>query len=100
MLVNSVGMFLLGVVDSMSLEWVTAILLFSDPQSKTILPHSQKLLMTLSQSAIQVCLFLTALPLLLSLLSLDILSTIVATFTLLGTYGYLFFYNNDILSLT
>jgi uncharacterized membrane protein len=93
---TALGHFLLGLRDSLSLSWVTGLLLYTDPQTGKILPQSLKLQRVLGRSVLQAGLITTLLPILLKYLGFYILSWIVMGLSLVFTYGYLVFYNMDV----
>ncbi len=99
-LIQNLGMFLLGIRDSLSLSWIKKILLYSDPQTKRIHPSSTKMLKSLQLSLIQVIVFLVAIPSIFEYLGYSLISMILNTLFLILTLGYLFFYNDDLITST
>lgn len=98
--IQNLGMFLLGVRDSVSLSWIKKVLFYSDPQSKRIHPSSTKMLKSLQLSFFQVIFFLILLPKIFQLLGYPLIYIIIDTLFLILTYGYLFFYNDDLITST
>ena len=91
------GMLMLGVRDSISLEWIKKTLLYVDPQTKKVHPSSKVLFDSLKSSIIKIILYTIIVPHLIEYLNFLPISTILKIVYLILTYGYLFFYNNDIL---
>jgi len=60
--IQNLGMFLLGIRDSLSLSWIKKILLYSDPLTNRIHPSSKTMLKSLQLSLVQVIIFLIAIP--------------------------------------
>lgn len=96
-LIQQLGMFMLGLRDSVSFEWIKKTLLHVDPQTKKIHPSSKKLFDSLKSSLIKVSLYVIIVPYILEYLDFYSISSLFKFVYLILTYGYLFFYNNDIL---
>ena len=95
--IHNIGMFLLGVRDSMSPGWITKVLLCIDKQTMTLHPASRRLFDSLKLSLIQVLLFIFVIPLLLNFIGIYYIAFVLRGLFLLLSYGYLFFYNEQIL---
>jgi len=61
-LIQYVGMFMLGVRDSISLEWIKKLLLYVDPQTKKVHPASKILFDSLKSSFIKILLYTIIVP--------------------------------------
>ena len=96
---NSLGHFLLGVMDSVSLTWIKGILFYTDPMTKKILPQSIKLQRVLLRSIIQAGVVTTLIPMILKYCGFIILGWTVYVLSLIWTYVYLSFYNMDAIKL-
>lgn len=96
-LIQQLGMLMLGVRDSMSLEWIKRTLLYVDPQTKKVHPSSKILFNSLKSSIIKIILYTVIVPHLIKYLNFLPISTVLKIVYLILTYGYLFFYNNDVL---
>lgn len=96
-LIQQLGMLMLGVRDSMSLEWIKRTLLYVDPQTKKVHPSSKILFNSLKSSIIKIILYTVIVPHLIEYLNFLPISTVLKIVYLILTYGYLFFYNNDVL---
>ena len=95
-----IGMFLLGLRDSISLSWIQKTLLFIDPKTKRVHPSSKQLFMSLKSSLIKILLYVIVVPSIFEYLQFFDFLSISALFKiiyLILTYGYLFFLNNDIM---
>lgn len=95
--IQQLGMLMLGVRDSMSLEWIKRTLLYVDPQTKKVHPSSKILFNSLKSSIIKIILYTVIVPHLIEYLNFLPISTVLKILYLILTYGYLFFYNNDVL---
>lgn len=97
---NFFYLFLFGLSDSLSLYWIKKILFIVHPTTKK--PHSSSftLLKTFKDAFIQVIVLLLLLPALLDYIGLDIIGDIVGVVFLLLSYGYIFFYNIEVMSST
>lgn len=92
---------LLGVRDSLSLDWLRSILFYSHPKTGELHPESKKLLDSVYRTLVQVMLIYILLPLIFDYLSSY--SSLIKIFyyysmgmvTIL-TYGYTFFYFTDV----
>lgn len=62
-LYTSLGHFLIGFTDSISLNWIKGILFYTDPKTHKILKESVELQKTLGRSIVQAGLLTTFLPL-------------------------------------
>ena len=96
---NSLGHFLLGVFDSISLSWIKGILFYTDPMTKRILPQSIKLQRVLLRSILQAGVITTLIPIILKWLGFVVLGWTVYVLSLIWTYVYLSFYNMDAVKL-
>lgn len=93
---TSIGHFLIGLTDSISLRWVTDILFYTDRRTKKILQESLDLQKALLRSLVQAGLITTLLPIIIRWLGFEILGWILTGLSLIFTYSYLIFYNMDV----
>jgi hypothetical protein len=91
------GMFLLGLKDSISPSWIKRVLLYVDPQTKKVHPSSKIVFDSLKSSVLKILLYTIIVPHLFSYFDFLGISGLFKIIYLILTYGYLFFYNNDIL---
>lgn len=91
------GMFLLGLRDSVSLLWIRRVLLYVDPQTKKVHPSSKILFDSLKSSFIKIILYIIVVPFVVEYFDFLSISALLKFVYLILAYGYLFFYNNDIL---
>jgi hypothetical protein len=99
-LIHHLGMFLLGIRDSLSFSWIRKVMLYTDPQTNRIHPSSNKMLKSLQLSFVQVIVFLIAIPSIFNYLGYSFISGILNKLFLILTFGYLFFYNDDLITST
>lgn len=57
------GHFLIGVMDSLSLKWISGVLFYTDPKTHKILKESIELQKTLGRSIVQAGIITTVIPL-------------------------------------
>jgi hypothetical protein len=95
-----VGMFMLGIRDSISVEWISKTLLYVDPQTKKVHPSSKMLFDSLKSSLIKILLYIIIVPKIFEYFDFLSISAFLKVVYLILTYGYLFFYNNDIMVCT
>jgi hypothetical protein len=88
-IIHHLGMFLLGIRDSTSLLWI-----------KNIHPSSKKMIDCFKMAFIQVLFFMIGIPKLFQFFGFDLIYILLNLIFLLLTYGYIFFYNEDIISAT
>jgi hypothetical protein len=91
------GMFLMGFKDSISPTWVKRVLLYVDPQTKKVHPSSKIVFDSLKSSFFKILLYTIIGPYVFEYFDFLGISTVFKIAYLILTYGYLFFYNNDIL---
>lgn len=92
---------LLGIRDSLSLDWLKSILFYSHPQTGELHPHSKRLFDSLWRTLVQVILIYILLPLIFDYLSsysslIKILYYYAMAMVTVLTYGYTFFYFTDV----
>jgi len=92
------GMFLLGIKDSTSLSWIKNIMFFTDPRTLAIHPSSKKMIDSFKLAFVQVILIMIGIPKLFQYFGFDIIYIALNLIFLLLTYGYIFFYNEDIIT--
>jgi hypothetical protein len=91
------GMFLLGFKDSVSPTWIKRVLLYVDPQTKKVHPSSKVVFDSLKSSVFKILLYTIVVPHVFEYFDFLGISAVFKIVYLILTYGYLFFYNNDIL---
>lgn len=99
-IIHHLGMFLLGIRDSTSLLWIKNIMLYTDPRTLKIHPSSKKMIDCFKMAFIQVLFFMIGIPKLFQFFGFDLIYILLNLIFLLLTYGYIFFYNEDIISAT
>lgn len=97
---SSFYMFLCGFFDSISIYWLRKILFTVHPITKEVHPSSFKLLETFKNAFIQVIVLFICLPAILDYLEFDLIGNILQIIFLLLSYGYLFFYNIEVMTAT
>lgn len=93
---TTIGLFLIGIMDSISWRWITDILFYTDRRTKRILKQSIDLQKALLRSLIQAGLITTLLPIIVRWLGFQILGWVLTGLSLIFTYSYLIFYNMDV----
>ena len=96
-ILQQIGMFMLGLKDSLSPSWIKRVLLYVDPQTKKVHPSSKVVFDSLKSSVVKILLYTIIVPQLFEYFDFLGISTVLKVIYLILTYGYLFFYNNDIL---
>lgn len=92
--------FLCGFLDSISLYWIRKILLVTNPATKKIHPASLELLTTIKNTFIQIFVFMIGLPWIFRYFEQEVIAIILTSLFLPLTYGYLFFYNTEVMTST
>lgn len=98
--INNLGLFLLGIRDSLSLGWINKLIFCTDPVTQKTLPATITLRKSLASVLIRVGLSLFAIPLLLKFLGIDTIAILFRALFLVLSYGYIFFYNEEIMNST
>ena len=96
-ILQKIVMFMLGLKDSLSPSWIKRVLLYVDPQTKKVHPSSKVVFDSLKSSVVKILLYTIIVPQLFEYFDFLGISTVLKVIYLILTYGYLFFYNNDIL---
>ena len=99
-IINNLGMFLVGIRDSLSYEWIRQVLFCTDAQTRRRHPDSFVLFNSLKSAFLQVIIFIFCIPKLLNFMGIYYIAFALRSLFLLLSYGYLFFYNEDIISST
>lgn len=85
--VQIIGMFLTGIADSLSLQWIRRLVLATDKRSKKIHPSSWKIINTFKNTFIQVFVFLIGLPFFFRYIEQEEISFFLSILFLSLTYG-------------
>ena len=93
---TAIGLFLIGIMDSISWRWITDILFYTDRRNRRILRESIHLQKALLKSLVQAGLITTLLPIIVRWFGFEILGWILTGLSLIFTYSYLIFYNMDV----
>mgnify|MGYP005613110185 CR=1 FL=1 len=93
--------FLLGIRDSLSIDWIKNVVLYSHPQTGELHPQSKRLFDTAFKTIVQVILIYILLSLVFNYLAsysaiIKVLYYYAMMLVTILTYGYTFFYFTDV----
>lgn len=98
--IHNLGMFLLGLRDCLSFGWINKLIFCKDPVKNELHPAAIALRKSLIEAVIRIGLTIFIIPFIFSFLGIESVALLFKWVFLLLGYGYIFFYNEDIMSST